>query len=329
LLAPGTGRAQALDCAVPLDVRRFDLLQDAPGGDRRQGVHLLGALHLSRAECAGLKLTELSGIAWDEDEQTLYAVNDQGSLFHLRLAFADGRLVGAHLVQALRLQGEGAQPLRRRDVDAEGLAVLNGDDGLRDNSELVVSFERWPRIERYRPDGRRIGVYRLPEALRSRETYAEPNQALEAVTVHPRFGILTAPERPLRSQPADQTYLYGLDGARWRHPLAAAPASAIVAMEALPDGDVLVLERSFVSLLNPLVITLRRARLPPRSEPPPTAEISEVAEFSTAGGWLLDNFEGLTRHRDGRFLMVSDDNESSLQRTLLVYFELGEPRAGE
>ncbi|HCB12317.1 MAG TPA: hypothetical protein DEP36_01915, partial [Gammaproteobacteria bacterium] len=38
--------------------------------------------------------------------------------------------------------------------------------------------------------------------------------------------------------------------------------------------------------------------------------------------WLLDNFEGLTRYQDQRFFMISDDNCSAWQSTLLVYFEL-------
>ena len=47
-----------------------------------------------------------------------------------------------------------------------------------------------------------------------------------------------------------------------------------------------------------------------------------MAVFDTSQGWLLDNFEGLARHREQRFFMVSDDNRSALQSTLLVYFEL-------
>jgi hypothetical protein len=91
-------------------------------------------------------------------------------------------------------------------------------------------------------------------------------------------------------------------------------------MEALPDGSLLTLERAFVSLLRPFIITLRRTQLSAHSKEPLSVE--DVAVFDTSQGWFLDNFEGLTRHRDQRFFMVSDDNQSALQSTLLVYFEL-------
>ena len=44
--------------------------------------------------------------------------------------------------------------------------------------------------------------------------------------------------------------------------------------------------------------------------------------------WLLDNFEGLTRHREQRFFMISDDNCNGWQSTLLAYFELLPFQAG-
>jgi hypothetical protein len=73
------------------------------------------------------------------------------------------------------------------------------------------------------------------------------------------------------------------------------------------------------------VISLRRTRLLADQT---LLKVENVAVFDTSDGWLLDNFEGLTRHRSRRFFMVSDDNTSPLQSTLLVYFELL-PEPGE
>jgi hypothetical protein len=95
----------------------------------------------------------------------------------------------------------------------------------------------------------------------------------------------------------------------------------LVAIEALKEGGLLTLERAFLAPLLPLTISLRRteALLPGMVAP---LKVKDVAVFNSSQGWLLDNFEGLTRYRDRRFLMVSDDNCISLQTTLLVQFEL-------
>ena len=189
------------------------------------------------------------------------------------------------------------------------------------DSRLVVSFERRPRIRRYRSDGRRLGGEPLPRVLASVERYADDNLGLEGLTWHRRWGFLTAPEQPLAGAVAGFVPIYAVDGSRfWPYPLHSAPNSALVAMEALPDGSLLTLERAYVSPLSPLVIALRRARLPSSGDAPVAVE--NVAVFDTSKGGSMDNFEGLTRHRGQRFFMVSDDNRRILQKTLLVYFEL-------
>jgi len=133
--------------------------------------------------------------------------------------------------------------------------------------------------------------------------------------------VLVGTETPLRHDPDGQIRLFRLNGRFWRYPLSPAPNSALVAMEALPDGSLLTLERAFVAPLRPLIISLRRVMLPEvdTAEPLP---VMDVAVFNSSQGWLLDNFEGLTRYRGQRFFMVSDDNCKFWQATLLVEFAL-------
>ena len=72
-----------------------------------------------------------------------------------------------------------------------------------------------------------------------------------------------------------------------------------------------------------LIIGLRRAEpLPAPGADPTLLKAANMATFASSQGWLLTNFEGLTRHRDRRFFMVSDDNCNAWQAILLVYFEL-------
>lgn len=295
-------------------------------GGAYQGIRFLGALRLNHSEINGLRLCGLSGLAWDEDAGLLYAISDQGALFHLRPVFDDhGFLSGAQPIAAYSLQDSSGQPVRSPFADAEGLAIRNGDNGQPGDAVLLVSFEGAPRVVRYSVAGQWQGEERLPAILRDIGNYRHPNQALEAVTLDPQRGILTGSETPLRGDPDQQIRLFTRSGFFWNYPLSSAPSSALVAMEALPEGGLLTLERAFVSPLRPLIISLRRTQLPASKAAGALLKVTDVAVFDSSQGWLLDNFEGLTRHRDRRFFMISDDNCNALQTTLLVYFALLPP----
>lgn len=289
------------------------------------GVRLLGALRLSDAPINGLRLCGLSGLAWDEDADLLYALSDEGRLFHLRPEF-DGQdfLSGLRPVAAYPLRDAAGAPLRAPFDDSEGLALRNGDNGVPDDAELLVSFEVKPRVVRYSPRGEWRGEETLPALLRNPRNYRDNNQTLEAITLDPHWGVLVGVETPLRDDPIGQARIFTREGRFWNYPLGNAPGSALVDMVMLPDGGLLTLERAFVNPLRPLIISLRRTEpLPaPGTNPAARLKVTDVAVFDSSQGWLLDNFEGLTRHRDQRFFMVSDDNCNAWQATLLVYFEL-------
>jgi hypothetical protein len=300
--------------ACTVGAANYPLIPDGQG-DVRQNVRLLGAIRMESRSVDGLKFVGLSGLAWDEDEQLLYAISDHGRLFHLRIHVDNDRLVAAEVVAGHSLTDGDGRALRYPWSDAEGLTLEHGDDGRRGNSELLVSFEHRPRVRVYDMRGRRLRAESLPAPLEDRHRYAHPNRSLESITRHPRHGLLVAPEQPLRG---DETLrLYGQDGRAWRYALRSAPGSALVALEALPDGRLLALERAFVAPYLPFEISLREVELIPDDD---RAQVLDLAVFSTADGWRLDNFEGLARHRGRRFFMVSDDNDSVWQATLLVYF---------
>ena len=90
----------------------------------------------------------------------------------------------------------------------------------------------------------------------------------------------------------------------------------------LPSGDILVLERKF-SWLTGLFIRMRRVAL---TDIRPGALVDGPVLFSADLRQSIDNMEGLSVHRgpDGETVltMISDDNFSRLQRTLLMQFEL-------
>ncbi len=319
ILIPGLQGA----CATPdIQATPVTLTDQVEVGAAYQGIRLLGALRLNAVQHDELPLCGLSGLAWDEDSGLLYAISDQGVLFQLRPAFAaDGTLSGVQRVAAYPLRDARDQPLRSPWHDAEGLAIRKGDNGKPDDAQLLISFEGKPRVVRYRPAGQWQGEEPLPAPLRDPGNYRHPNKGLEAMTVDSRWGVIAGTEAPFRGDPDGQIRLFRNDGRFWRYPLSSAPGSALVAMEALPDGSLLTLERAFVAPLQPLIISLRRVRLPVAATAEPLA-VTDVAVFDSSQGWLLDNFEGLTRYQGRRFFMVSDDNCQAWQNTLLVAFEL-------
>jgi hypothetical protein len=297
-------------------------------GDTYMEIRLRGTVELATGKINGIPLAELSGLAWDEDEGLLYAVSDGGSLFHLRPVITDNTLTNVKAVSAywlLNQKGERLQP-----VDSEGLAILNGNNGVAGDTELVISFEHPLQMARVSPQGEPLGDYVLPTPLQRAENYYSTNKALEAVTVHPHLGILTSPEWPLKKKNTGYSLkgqhkhtVYALEGGKqWTFPAYPAPNSAVVALEALEDGSVLVLERAFVSVFEPLIISLRRLWLYTCKKCSENVKSEQVAVFDNTQGWKVDNFEGLTHHQGAYFFMVSDDNGRSLQDTFLSYFEL-------
>ncbi len=92
-----------------------------------------------------------------------------------------------------------------------------------------------------------------------------------------------------------------------------------------PGGDLLLLERSF-STFQGVGMRIRRV---PLGDVKPGATIDGAALIEADMGYQIDNMEGLSVHRaaDGALVLtlISDDNFSMLQRTLLLQFTLSEP----
>jgi hypothetical protein len=92
----------------------------------------------------------------------------------------------------------------------------------------------------------------------------------------------------------------------------------------LPSGDLLVLERKF-SWLSGVGIRIRRIAL---KSVAPGAVVDGPSIFEADLGNEIDNLEGIDAHvtPEGETVltMVSDDNFSMIQRTLLLQFTLVE-----
>jgi len=91
----------------------------------------------------------------------------------------------------------------------------------------------------------------------------------------------------------------------------------------LPSGDVLLLERRFSLFRGGIAMRLRRIAL---ADIKPGALVDGPILLYADMGYQIDNMEGLSTHRtaagDLILTMVSDDNFSFLQRTILLQFKL-------
>ena len=297
----------------------FRLNQQYQTGDGYMRVRLLGAVEIPYERIKEFGVVELSGLAWDNDDEVLYALSDHGVVFDLHPTFLDGILTNVEVTDAFALTGPAGKPLIGQATDSEGLAIVHGRNGRKGDAELLVSFERVPRINRYSAGGQFMQRHDLPKTLQ--QTYRGTNDGFESVAFIESVGILSAPQYPINDPNGFEHVVFDLYGAAWTFPRFGAPSSSLTAIETMPDGSLITLERSYISWWHPLQIILRQSGpLPP---PPGGAlEMQEIVVFNSFSGWRMDNFEGLTRHRGNYFFLVSDDNANNLQRTLLVYLEI-------
>ena len=262
----------------------------------------------------------LSGLRVAADGSGFTAVSDVGSVVSGRLRHDEaGHLDGVGALSVRPLGG--VAPGDKGNADAEALARL--PDGT-----WLVAFERDHRILAYPPEGGLTGQPRrldLPESVQ----HLPANKGIEALATLPDGRILAIAEG--RDGKGLHPAWIGREGEwrsfRYRTDPAFAPTDA----DMLPNGDLLVLERHFslaLGVLGRLMLVDGRdlqggvvveGRLLGTVEPP----------------LGVDNFEGLSVREapDGTLLayIVSDDNFSPFQRTLLVQYALrmAEPRPAQ
>jgi len=157
--------------------------------------------------------------------------------------------------------------------------------------------------------------------LQNKNNYRSSNKMFEALAWHPTYGLLTAAEYPLNKKKNHQQSIYALSGKKWDFLAQKHKNNAITAIEVMNDGNLLILERAYSGFANPFVITLTKLYLDTCDT---LCKTEVLASFNSKEGWGVNNYEGLTRVDNNRYLMISDDNNNRLLRTVLVYFEVND-----
>jgi hypothetical protein len=285
---------------------------DLPAWPSGGPLRLLGGLEI---DTRVLGFGGLSALHLAED-LTLTAVSDLGRFAEMRLALDAGlRPTALSLIRTGPLRDGAGRPLERGHAgDAESLARL--PDG-----SWLVGFERWHRIRAYRTLASPGTYVEAPPRLE----LAPANAGLESLAVLPDGRLVAiAEEFPPGLDPGITAAWIGRPGA-WR-PIAYRPGAGLLPVDAaaLPDGALLVLERSF-SIFGGFSGRLARVPAAMLADPAIGAVLQGEELLRLASPLPSDNYEGLAvLRRDGRTLLaiISDDNENRLQRTLLLVFEL-------
>jgi hypothetical protein len=267
------------------------------------------------------KFGGLSGIDLKSDGKSFVSVSDLGYWFRGTLERRDGRLVGLSDAEWAPMLNEQGRPLgAKRNADAEGLRLTTIDG----QEAAYVSFERTNDLRLYRasPDlalARPTRV-KLPASLKGLVS----NRGLESVALAPAGG-------PLAGSPvlvAERSLDKAGNHRAWivRGPSAGAFSVVrsgdfdVTDAAFLPNGDLLLLERR---LVLPFGVGMRLRRIPGdtiRAGAVVDGPVVMEADMLNQ----IDNMEGLAVSQDDsgrtRITLVSDDNLSLLQRTLLLEF---------
>jgi hypothetical protein len=261
----------------------------------------------------------ISAIRVAADGHRFLGVTDTGDWIEGSITYLNGRPASVQGVTIAPVMGPGGQ--RAKDIglwDSESLA-LDGDQAFvgieRDHAILV--FDR-------AKDGLRAGGRRIP--LPAYVADWPENRGIEALGILPAGSpyagrLIGLSERSAGRDDPTEGFVMRKDGSdAFRFRLKRSDGFDITDLDFLPNGDLIVLERFF----SPLRGVAMRLRLVKTAEIRPDALVDGEVLLVADKGFHVDNMEGLSIHRDAAgatvFTIISDDNFSVAQRTLLLQF---------
>ena len=314
--------SQGVQAADVIEVTATDLAFNPENiKDRREGrLRFVRAVQLTSGD---KRFGGLSGLRINAQGNQLLAVTDKGNWFSARLDMTGFRkpvISDAMIAPILNIDG---RPLSSRAHDAEGLAFMANGGGV------LVSFERWHRVWRY-PVSLSSGSLRRvwqaapsPVALGPVLSHQPGNGGVEAMTMLSDGRLLLLSEKMRDDSDRDMRKGWLVTGNKPEPfdiilPGGHDPVDAAT----MANGDIMLLLRrySFWSGISIKLAVLPRSELA-AGRP---ARVKEIASLRAPR--TIDNMEGLAVRsgQNGRdyVYLISDDNFSPVQRTLLLMFEL-------
>ena len=284
-------------------------------------LHRFGKLEFR----GGLELTSpsrefggISGLRMEPDGSRFLAVTDTGRWLRGRMIYSGSAPVGIADAEMAPLLGPDGKPLMARGWhDSEAITE--------DGGAVYVGLERVHRILKYdfAKDG--LQARGVPIPVPPEFGGLPGNQGIEALAIVPKGlplagTLIVLTEAALDIAGNNKGFLLG-GPSPGAFSIRRVDNFDVTDCTLLPGGDLLILERRFSFLSSAIRIRriasgdLRRG-----------ATVDGSVVFYGDFGQRIDNFEGLGLHRaaSGEIVLtlVSDDNFSRLQRTLLMQFTL-------
>lgn len=317
LALAGAAPALAQDTVSVRTIERFG---GAGFGERTGGLVWRGGLELDGPDAFG----GISGITFVAPGR-MVMVTDRGHFISGELRYnGRGAPSGFSDLAMTLIRNSSGDPLPTAfSRDAEAVETVYRDGVA---AAVRVGFENLTRVADFalvdhRPEGA-ARVVDIPEEL----SRIRSNETLESVCIAPPASPVAGSTLLIAEdvRNAEGHHSAWMLGVRDRGPLALTRAPGVypTGCAFLPDGDLLVLERG----LGFLTFTMQLRRVPADEVRPGAVMDGEV--LLTASGRDIDNMEGIAVHEgpggETRITLMSDDNFSAWQRTLLLEFALPE-----
>lgn len=264
-----------------------------------------------------------SGLVIDPSGDSILAVSDAGAWMRAKLDYNGRQLKGLRNVTMGPILGSDGQPLDSDAArDAEAMSLASGDPL---KGSAYVGFEREHRIEIYPFTANSFGPPKSAVPLPAGAKRMRLNQGIEAlaeITTGRLKGTLVAFSERLTGKGGNlQGWLIGgpTPGAI---SLKRLKGFDITDAAPLPDGGLVILERRF-RYEEGVQMRIRRIS---QTELKPGALIEGEVLLEANDSLNIDNMEAIAAHRaaggETVITLMSDDNFSPLQRSLIMQFML-------
>jgi hypothetical protein len=270
-----------------------------------------------------------SGLAISADGSRLLSISDEGMWLTAQILYDEkGRLSGVAEASLAPVRGLNGKSMGhdKTMVDAEALTV-DGTDPLRGTA--YIAFERLHRIWSY--DLGKDGFSGKPTQILTQREFGKlnSNSGIEAMTLLPRNSAepvkLLAITENTRDPRNDYRAFYTEGRNIIRFSVRPKDPFRPTDIARLPNGDFLLLERRFSALAG----VGMQIRLLKAADIKSGAVVDGEILMRADPRYSIDNMEGISVRDDGQggalIYVISDDNMSPLQRTLLLMFRLHGP----